>query len=82
MDLENIPLSITSASPFIILVAMQRNGMGRLLKSIGSEYPTDKELKRLIRLSPETIPVGNEFLKDWFCSSSLSELVEKGNVMT
>jgi hypothetical protein len=63
-DFENIPFCSASALPLSKFVAMHRNGIGNSLKSTGSEYPTDNELKRLIRLSPETIPVGKEFLKD------------------
>ena len=36
-DLENTPLSSTAASPLSIFVATQANGIGRLLKSTGSE---------------------------------------------
>ena len=64
MDFANIPLFSTSASPSIRLVAIHKNGIGISLKSTGSEYPTESELKRFMILSPETIPVGREFLND------------------
>ena len=63
-DLENTPLLSTSASPVIILVAIQINGIGNSLNDIESEYPTESELNKSIRLSPDTIPVGNEFLNE------------------
>ena len=66
---ENTPSLRIVSLPLITFVAMHRNGVGRLLKSIGSEYPTERELKRLIRLSPDTIPVGSEFLNDLYCTS-------------
>ena len=79
-DFEKTPLFSTSASPLITFVAIHRNGVGRSLKSSGSEYPTERELNRLIRLSPDTIPVGKEFLKDLDCSSCLSVPTENGIV--
>ena len=38
------------------------------------------ELKRLIRLSPETIPFGSEFLKDLDCNSSSLVFMENGMI--